>query len=127
MLWEHRAPEDYNGSSTKQQDFERSWYHARSPKGELSLEQIKESDTELSADLMHHATIQSFEEQLLDAEQIKQFIQTLPDVDRQIVMLRMQNNTLAEIAQKLNFANAGTVSKHLAKIRKQLETYRKKE
>ena len=76
---------------------------------------------------MHHATIQSFEEQLLDAEQIKQFIQTLPDVDRQIVMLRMQNNTLAEIAQKLNFANAGTVSKHLAKIRKQLEIYRKKE
>lgn len=67
-----------------------------------------------------------FEEQLLDEEQIKQFVQTLPDMDRQIIMLRMQNDTLAEIAQKLNFANAGSVSKRLAKIRKQLEIYRKK-
>lgn len=127
MLWEHRAPEDYNGSSTKQQDFERSWYHARSPKGELSLEQIKENDTELPANTMYHAAIQPFEDQLLDEARVEQFIQTLPDIDRQIIMLRMQNNTLAEIAQKLNFANAGTVSKHLAKIRKQLEIYRKKE
>ena len=35
MLWEHRAPEDCNGS-TKQRDFERSWYHARSPRGAIS-------------------------------------------------------------------------------------------
>ena len=54
------------------------------------------------------------------------FVQTLPDTDRKIILLRMQNDTLAEIAQKLNFANAGSVSKHLAKIRKQLEIYRKK-
>lgn len=64
---------------------------------------------------MCHAAVQSFEEQLLDEEQIKQFVQTLPDMDRQIIMLRMQNDTLAEIAQKLNFANAGSVSKRLAK------------
>lgn len=75
---------------------------------------------------MCHAAVQSFEEQLLDEEQIKQFMQTLPDTDRKIILLRMQNDTLAEIAQKLNFANAGSVSKHLAKIRKQLEIYRKK-
>ena len=96
------------------------------PKGELSLEQIKENDTELPANTMYHAAIQSFEDQLLDEARVEQFLQTLPDIDRQIIMLRMQNNTLAEIAQKLNFANAGTVSKHLAKIRKQLEIYRKK-
>lgn len=42
MLWEHRAHEDYNGSSTKQRDFERSWYHSRSLEKELSLEQIRE-------------------------------------------------------------------------------------
>lgn len=94
---------------------------------ELSLEQIKENDTELPANTMYHAAIQPFEDQLLDEARVEQFIQTLPDIDRQIIMLRMQNNTLAEIAQKLNFANAGTVSKHLAKIRKQLEIYRKKE
>lgn len=126
MLWEHRAHEDYNGSSTKQRDFERSWYHSRSPESELSLEQMKEDDTELPVNAMCHAAVQSFEEQLLDEEQIKQFMQTLLDTDRKIILLRMQNDTLAEIAQKLNFANAGSVSKHLAKIRKQLEIYRKK-
>ena len=126
MLWEHRAPEDYNGSSTKQQDFERSWYHSRSLEKELSLEQIRGNDAELPVNAMCHAAVQSFEEQLLDEEQIKQFMQTLPDTDRKIILLRMQNDTLAEIAQKLNFANAGSVSKHLAKIRKQLEIYRKK-
>lgn len=125
MLWEHRAHEDYNGSSTKQRDFERSWYHSRSPESELSLEQMKGDDTELPVNAMCHAAVQSFEEQLLDEEQIKQFMQTLPDTDRKIILLRMQNDTLAEIAQKLNFANAGSVSKHLAKIRKQLEIYRK--
>ena len=126
MLWEHRAHEDYNGSSTKQRDFERSWYHSRSPESELSLEQMKGDDTELPVNAMCYAAVQSFEEQLLDEEQIKQFMQTLPDTDRKIILLRMQNDTLAEIAQKLNFANAGSVSKRLAKIRKQLEIYRKK-
>ena len=87
---------------------------------------MKEDDTELPVNAMCHAAVQSFEEQLLDEEQIKQFMQTLPDTDRKIILLRMQNDTLAEIAQKLNFANAGSVSKHLAKIRKQLEIYRKK-
>ena len=125
MLWEHRAHEDYNGSGSKQRDFERSWYHSRSPERELSLEQMKEDDAELPVNAMCHAAVQSFEEQLLDEEQIKQFVQTLPDMDRQIIMLRMQNDTLAEIARKLDFANAGTISKRLAKIRKQLEIYRK--
>lgn len=73
MLWEHRAPEDYNGSSTKQQDFERSWYHSRSLEKELSLEQIRGNDAELPVNAMCHAAVQSFEEQLLDEEQIKQF------------------------------------------------------
>lgn len=86
---------------------------------------MKENAAELPVDAMGYAAVQSFEEQLLDEEQIKQFVQTLPDMDRQIIMLRMQNDTLAEIAQKLNFANAGSVSKRLAKIRKQLEIYRK--
>ena len=126
MLWEHRAHDDYNGIITIQRDFERSWYHSRSLEKELSLEQIRGNDAELPVNAMCHAAVQSFEEQLLDEEQIKQFMQTLPDMDRQIIMLRMQNDTLAEIAQKLNFANAGSVSKHLAKIRKQLEIYRKK-
>ena len=105
--------------------FERSWYHSRSLEKELSLEQIRGNDAELPVNAMCHAAVQSFEEQLLDEEQIKQFMQTLPDTDRKIILLRMQNDTLAEIAQKLNFANAGSVSKHLAKIRKQLEIYRK--
>ena len=68
---------------------------------------------------MYHAAIQSFEDQLLDEARVEQFIQTCQIYDRQIIMHRMQNNTLAEIAQKLNFANAGTVSKP-CKIRKQL-------
>ena len=105
--------------------FERSWYHSRSLEKELSLEQIRGNDAELPVNAMCHAAVQSFEEQLLDEEQIKQFMQTLPDTDRKIILLRMQNDTLAEIAQKLNFANACSVSKHLAKIRKQLEIYRK--
>lgn len=82
MLWEHRAHEDYNGSSTKQRDFERSWYHSRSLEKELSLEQIRGNDAELPVNTMCHAAVQSFEEQLLDEEQIKQFVQTLPDTDR---------------------------------------------
>ena len=47
-------------------------------------------------------------------------------MDRKIVELREEGKTLAEIAEKVGFAGAGTVSKHLCQIGTQYKAYETK-
>ena len=125
VVWQNRAHEDYNGCSVKQQDFERSWTHSRKPKANESVEQTQEQPG-TDPKVMQYAACQqqSFEDSLADADLFERFTLTLPEVDQRIIQLRQENLTLAEIAKKVGFAGAGTVSKHLCEIKTKYDAYK---
>lgn len=126
VVWDTRAHEDYNGTSVKQQDFERAWNHSRTPKENVSIEDIKNDPTGTAEMVMKHAEKhhQSFEDCIAEDDMVKRFVESLPEIDQKILALRDEDKTLAEIAQAVGFASAGTVSKHLCKIGTQLKAYR---
>ena len=124
-VWENRTHEDYNGKSIKQQDFERSWNHSRAPKQNRSMDEIDGEQDDTYSEVMKYAEKrhQSFENRIAGEDFVDRFKASLSDVDRKIIELREAGMTLAEIAEQVGFAGAGTVSKHLCQIGTQYKTY----
>ncbi|MCQ2058038.1 MAG: hypothetical protein MJY75_07520, partial [Bacteroidaceae bacterium] len=92
----------------------------------VSIEDIKNDPTGTAEMVMKHAEKhhQSFEDCIAEDDMVKRFVESLPEIDQKILALRDEDKTLAEIAQAVGFASAGTVSKHLCKIGTQLKAYR---
>ena len=124
-IWENRAPEDYSSTNIKQQDFERSWNHSRTPKQNISFDELDGDQASASPEVMKYAKKrhQSFEDRVSGEDFVNRFKASLSDVDRKIIELRESGKTLAEIAKQVGFAGAGTVSKHLCQIGTQYNAY----
>ncbi len=116
---EHRCFEDYDTrDSREKQAFFRSWYHTRTQHPMISLEDYK---TEYAAE--HHGEkwdppdeSQSFENEVDCQILAEQFMETLSEKDKQILQLRLEGDTLEEVADKLGYSNHSGVIKRLRKI-----------
>lgn len=124
-IWKTRTPEDYSGSNNKQKDFERTWYHSRTPEQNTTIDEIDGEQATVSSEVMKYAERrhQSFENKIAGEDFVNRFKASLSDVDRKIIELREAGKTLAEIADQVGFAGAGTVSKHLCQIGTQYKAY----
>ena len=114
-----RCFEDFDDrNSTQKIDFYRKWYHTRSKARQYSLEQIQE---DYAAE--HEGQQWDIADEKLDLEQevlsrvmVDSFLETLPGKDREILRLRMEGETLEEIAKRLGFKSHSAVLKRIRKI-----------
>ena len=123
-IWNSRDIADYSGKSSHKRDFQRSWNHDRNHPHH-SLEEIAENgvsiDGSLLYDIPNPAT--EFESKVLDQVRMEEFRTSLPHIDKQILQLRMEGETLQEIARKAGFKTASAVSKHIEKIASRYEDF----
>ena len=115
-VWEHRLPEDYDGSGIKRQEFMRAWQHSRNHP-HLSAEQMAEGGFELEDPQL------SVEEHVLSQRQTEQFMATLTEKDKRILELRMQGHTMQEIADAVGYSTPSAVKKRIDRIAAQYEDF----
>jgi hypothetical protein len=123
---EYRCFEDFDFRKSRQKtDFYRQWYHTRTKHPTLSLEGFQEDYAaahdgqewdfpDESADMTRN---------IVDKVQVKQFLATLTEKDRQMLTLRMEGLTHQEIAGKLGYRNHSGVLKRIRKIGEQYENF----
>lgn len=122
---EYRCFEDFDTrASNEKQDFKRQWYHTRTQHPQVSLESLMEDYEEANG------TEWQVEDMSVDLEndsvskvQIEQFLETLPEKDRQILQLRMKGCTLEKVAQLLGYSNHSGVLKRIRKIGQAYEAF----
>lgn len=108
-------------------DFQRKWYHTRSKNVQtVSLEELIEEDEDGSIFYIPDAT-QNVEAYAIAKDFVERFLATLSDKDRQIVQLRQDGYTYAEVADKLRYKNHSGVIKRIEVIKKQFKEYKGKE
>ena len=115
-VWEHRLPEDYDGSGIKRQEFMRAWQHSRNHP-HLSAEQMADGGFELEDPQL------SVEEHVLSQRQTEQFMATLTEKDKRILELRMQGHTMQEIADAVGYSTPSAVKKRIDRIAAQYEDF----
>lgn len=116
---EFRCFEDFDFRHSRQKtDFYRRWYHTRTAHPQVSLESWQEYYKE-----SHDGQEWDVPDDSVDVElssvaevQVKQFMATLPDKDKQILKLRTEGLTLEEIANELGYQNHSGVLKRIRKI-----------
>ena len=121
-IWENRAVEDYETtSSTVKTDFMRKWHHNRSGKP-ISLDEMMESE---DGDIFEVADPRSeFEQTIISEMQMATFAeQNITDKHREILKLRMEGHTEQEIADKVGYKTASAVHKRIAKIASAYEDF----
>ena len=119
IVEEHRCFEDFAfQDSNEKKAFFRDWYHTRTRHPMISLEDYK---TEYAAEHQGEKwdppdESQSFENEVDCQILAEQFMATLNEKDRQILQLRLEGDTLEEVAEKLGYSNHSGVIKRLRKI-----------
>lgn len=109
----HRVVDDFSSRwSYAREDFERKLYRKRNT---ITVRFVELTDT---------IPVQSPESQIVDGMVTNDFMATLDTRNRQIVVLLASGVTSrTEIAEVLGYANHSAVSKRLAQIRRDAETY----
>jgi len=123
-VWRSRDPADYNGSGSQKSDFNRSWNHDRKYHHH-SLEEIATDGVAIDGELLYEIPNPSaeFESKLLDELRIADFRESLTDVDKKILQLRLEGVTLQEIAQAVGYKTASAVAKRIEKIAGRYEDF----
>lgn len=123
---EFRCFEDFDfRKSTQKTDFHRKWYHTRTKHPMVSLDSLKE-DYEKSLngqewDLPDYS--QDVEESATSEVLVERFIATLSEKDKAILKMRMEGDTLEEIAKELGYKNHSGVLKRIRKIGQAFEKF----
>lgn len=116
---EFRCFEDFDSRNSRQKtDFYRKWYHTRTKHPMISLEEFKENYAENhnGQEWDEPDASQDVEENITSEILVEQFKATLTEKDMAILQLRMEGDTLEEIAQKLGYKNHSGVLKRIRKI-----------
>ena len=118
VIKEHRCFEDFSyKQSDDKREFRRHWYHIHTLHPQVSLESIVDEYTERNngAELGLPDYI-DIELNLVEDEFVHKFINTLEEVDKQILELRRRGKTLEEIAERLGYKTHSAISKRLRKV-----------
>ncbi len=123
LIREMPCSEDFEPRNTNvRKDFVRKWYHTRSKKVKMiSLESLQEDETGL-----HHEIADPthpIESQWMSQDYCQRFMDTLSEKNKQILALRVKNQTYDQIAQQLGYQNHSGVLKRMKAIAKQWITY----
>lgn len=123
---ENRCFEDFDLRPSRQKtDFLRKWYHTQTDHPQISLEGFQSKYAEEHDG--QHWDIEDESANFEDDSTVKvlaeQFMETLSEKDRQILQLRLEGDTMEEIAEKLGYANHSGVLKRLRKIGHAFEKY----
>ena len=116
---EFRCFEDFDYRESRQKiDFYRKWYHTRTKYPMISLEEFKENYAEShnGQEWDEPDASQDIEENTTSEILVEQFKATLTEKDMAILQMRMEGDTLEEIAEKLGYKNHSGVLKRIRKI-----------
>lgn len=116
---EFRCFEDFDYRESRQKiDFYRQWYHTRTKHPMISLEEFKEnySENHNGQEWDEPDDSQDVEENVTSEILVEQFKATLTEKDMAILQMRMEGDTLEEIAEKLGYKNHSGVLKRIRKI-----------
>lgn len=116
---EFRCFEDFDFRNSRQKtDFYRKWYHTRTKHPTVSLEEFKENYAEShnGQEWDNPDETQDIEENITSEILVEQFKATLTEKDMAILQMRMDGNTLEEIAKQLGYKNHSGVLKRIRKI-----------
>ena len=109
----HRCFEDFNEKISKERiDFYRKWYHTKTQYEQVSLnkEQYFLQDSNLENSIVAKLTIEEFWE-------------SLDNIDKKILEMRLEEYTYQEIADKLEFKTHSAVLKRMNKIKANFEKF----
>ena len=123
---EYPCFEDFDFRKSNQKtDFIRKWYHTRTKHPMISLEEFQEAyaDAHGGQEYEEPDPSQNVEETAVAQALVDQFKATLSEKDMQILELRMNGDTLEEIAEKLGYKNHSGVLKRIRKIGQAYEAY----
>lgn len=111
--------EDFDFRNSRQKiDIYRKWYHTRTKHPMMSLEEFKENYAEShnGQEWDEPDSSQDIEESITSKTLVEQFKATLTEKDMTILQMRMNGNTLEEIARQLGYKNHSGVLKRIRKI-----------
>lgn len=111
--------EDFDFRNSRQKiDIYRKWYHTRTKHPMMSLEEFKETYAEShnGQEWDEPDSSQNIEESITSKTLVEQFKATLTEKDMAILQMRMNGNTLEEIARQLGYKNHSGVLKRIRKI-----------
>lgn len=116
---EFRCFENFDFRNSRQKtDFYRKWYHTRTKHPTVSLEEFKENyaGSHNGQEWDKPDETQDIEENITSEILVEQFKATLTEKDMAILQMRMDGNTLEEIAKQLGYKNHSGVLKRIRKI-----------
>lgn len=116
---EFRCFEDFDFRKSRQKTyFHRKWYHTRTKHPMIFLEEFKENYAENHnvQEWDETGASQDVEENITSEILVEQFKATLTKKDMAILQMRMEGDTLEEIAEKLGYKNHSGVLKRIRKI-----------
>ena len=123
---EHRCFEDFDYRDSQQKKaFYRKWYHMRTQHPQISLEGYEEDyKARHNGELWDPPDEDAQTERtVLSRVKVEQFLEALPEKDRQILELRLQDCTMEQIAEKLGYKNHSGVLKRIKKIGQAYEAW----
>ena len=123
---EYPCFEDFDFRKSNQKtDFIRKWYHTRTKHPMISLEEFQEAYAGAHGGQEYEEPdpSQNVEETVVAQALVDQFIAALSEKDMQILELRMNGDTLEEIAEKLGYKNHSGVLKRIRKIGQAYDAY----
>ena len=127
IVREMPCDEDFEKQNTNvRKDFLRKWYHTRSKKVKtVSLEKCLEDDE--GGIYYIPDKRQNIEATVIAKDFSERFFAALPERDREILQLRHDGFTYAEIADRLGYANHSGVIKRMKVIEKQFKQFQKEQ
>lgn len=127
VVREFPCDEDFEKWNTNvRKDFQRKWYHTRSKKVKtVSLEQLLEDDDGGIYYVPDRS--QNIEVTVIAKDFSERFLASLPDKEREILQLRHDGFTHAEIADRLGYANHSGVIKRMQAIEKKFKAYQQEQ
>ena len=116
---EFRCFEDFDFRDSRQKtDFYRKWYHTRTKHPTISLEGFQEdyAENHNGQEWDMPDSSQDIETDVTAQVLVDEFKSSLNEKDMAILQMRMEGNTLEEIAEKLGYKNHSGVLKRIRKI-----------
>ena len=123
-LWLNRTMEDFDETRVSREriDSYRKWHHTRTNVGTpVSMEQMQEECEDGAKDIADPNG--EFEHEVLNELRLKSFMETLSELDREILNLKMQGMTDQKIAEKVGFKNHSAVVKRRKQIAEHFQKY----
>lgn len=116
---QYRCFEDFDFRNSRQKtDFYRKWYHTRTKHPTISLEEFKKNYARKHNGQQWDEPDykQDVEENVTSDVLVNEFKSTLNEKDMTILQMRMEGDTLENIAKKLGYKNHSGVLKRIRKI-----------